>query len=166
MSYEEKRVRVRDYLSLPESSPLLVSVPGTKGRDRKLHYLAALSLGQMSVSVEHDLGIVLLVQSGHRRHRWASRAAYETAMIAQYGSVTEGSKWKAFNSPHETGLAMDIGVGGLEPRRATADAQRETPLHRWLVEHAHEYGWHPYKREPWHWEHPVALELYEREPVG
>lgn len=164
MSYEERRVRVRNYRSLRANSPLLVGVPGTNGKPRKLHHLAADALARMSEAIEHDLGIEVLVASGHRRRRWASREDYEKAMVEQYGSVAEGRKWKAYESPHETGLAVDFGVGGLEPKRATKAKQRATKLHAWLVEHAHEYGWHPYKHEPWHWEFPVSREDFARLP--
>lgn len=130
MPYEEHRVRVRDFRALPSNSPLLVEVPGTKDKPRKLHHLAAASLARMTAAIKRDLGIDLLISSGHRRHRWASRSAYEDAMVAKYGSVAEGRKWVAYSSPHETGLAIDIGVGGLRASSRTGAAQRETPLHR------------------------------------
>lgn len=161
MSYEEKRVKVKVYGTLPKSSPLLVPVPGVKDKPRRLHKLAAAALEKMSAATEKDLGIKLELASAWRRHRWKSKQDYEQTVIKKYGSVKEGRKWLAYSSPHETGLAIDIGVGGLWPSRKTAKAQREQPLHKWLVEHAWEYGFHPYKREPWHWEYPVSLEAYK-----
>lgn len=162
MSYEEKRVTVKTYGVLPGGSDLLVEIPTAPNRKlQRLHKLAAQGLHVMAAAAASDLGIVLLGASGWRPHRWASWAAYEQAMIKQYGSVARGRKFRAFNSPHETGLALDFGCGGLEPRSATIPAQRATKLHHWLVEHAGYFGWHPYKNEPWHWEFPVSLQAFK-----
>ncbi len=162
MSYQEKRVRVKRFGTLKRNSPLLVKVPSVKeGRTIRLHTLAAVGMQAMAVAVLRDLGIELKVISGWRRHRWKSWEHYEETLIKKYGSVKRGRKWLAYASPHETGLAMDIGVGGLWPSSKTAAAQREQPLHKWLVANAWEYGWHPYKREPWHWEYPISKQAWK-----
>jgi LAS superfamily LD-carboxypeptidase LdcB len=162
MSYEEKRVTVATYGVLPGNSPLLVEIPTAPNRKpQKLHKLAAQGLHVMAAAAVSDLGIVLLAASGWRPHLWASWAAYEQAMIKQYGSVAKGRKFRAFNSPHETGLAIDFGCGGLEPRSATIPQQRQSQLWHWLVEHAWYFGFHPYKAEPWHWEFPVGLQAFK-----
>jgi len=166
MSYEEKRVKAKVYGSLPGTSSLLVAVPGVKGKVRRLHALAAAAFTTMAAAVERDLGVKLELASGWRKHKWASREQYEQHVIAKFGSVEEGRKWLAYNSPHETGLAMDIGTGGLWPSKSTRNEQKKTPLHAWLVEHAHEHGWHPYKLEPWHWEHPVSLPAHRSGVIG
>lgn len=61
----------------------------------------------------------------------------------------------AKNSPHSTGHALDIYVGG-EPVR-TLDSNRliqvQTPAYKWLVKNAHKFGFYPYFYEPWHWEY-------------
>jgi hypothetical protein len=160
MSYEEKRVKVSQLGTTPASSPLLVEIPGVGG-PRKLHKLAAQSFQEMAAAIHRDLGIVAKAASAWRPHRWTSRKQYEDRLIAKYGSVKEGRRWLAFDSPHETGLAVDFGVGGLEPVCNTVAKQRATPLHHWLVAHAHEYGWHPYKVEPWHWEYPLSLAEFQ-----
>lgn len=160
MSYEEQRVRVRVYGRLSESTGLLVHVPGAKGAKIRLHAVAAAAFTAMGEAVKRDLDLDLAAASGWRAHRWRDREHYEKTLIERYGSVKEGQRWLAYDSPHETGLAVDIGVGGLWPDRKTAAAQRERPLHAWLVEHAHEYGWHPYKVEPWHWEYPLSLTTF------
>lgn len=161
MSYEEKRVKVSNYGTLPANSPLLTDIPGTGGASRKLHKLAAAAFTAMAAAIRRDLGIDALAASGWRHHRWRSKQHYEETLVAKYGSVKAGRKWLAYNSPHETGLAVDFGVGGLEPKSRTAAKQRQTPLHAWLVAHAHEYGWHPYKTEPWHWEYPLSLAAFK-----
>ncbi len=161
MSYEEKRVRVKKYGVLPRNSPLLAEIPSTRRKPMKLHKLAAAAFHKMAEEAKAELGIELKAASAWRRHRWRSWEHFEETMIRKYGSVREGRKWVAYNSPHETGLAVDFGVGGLEPSRRTAKKQRETPLHKWLVENAYRFGFHPYKREPWHWEFTISKKAWE-----
>jgi hypothetical protein len=61
----------------------------------------------------------------------------------------------AFRSPHFTGRALDIYVGG-EPV-TTKDPNRElqvrTKAYKWLVLNADRFGFYPYFYEPWHWEY-------------
>ena len=61
----------------------------------------------------------------------------------------------AANSPHSTGHALDIYVGG-EPVK-TEDSNRliqvQTPAYTWLIKNAHRFGFYPYFYEPWHWEY-------------
>lgn len=61
----------------------------------------------------------------------------------------------AVNSPHFTGRAIDLFVGG-EPV-STADGNRlvqtRTPVYLWLVKNAKKFGFRPYFYEPWHWEY-------------
>jgi zinc D-Ala-D-Ala carboxypeptidase len=61
----------------------------------------------------------------------------------------------AQNSPHFTGCALDIYVGG-EPV-STKDTNRaiqvETHVYKWLVKNAEKFGFYPYYYEPWHWEY-------------
>jgi len=158
--YVERRVRVATYGTVAAGSPLLVPVPAASPGPKRLHIVAARALAAMSAEVQRDLGIGLKIASAWRPHRWTSRAQYEAVLVQRFGSIAEGKRWLGFDSPHETGLAIDIGVGGLWPSRSTADAQRRQPLHLWLVEHAARFGWHPYKVEPWHWEHPISLAAY------
>jgi hypothetical protein len=115
----------------------------------------------MADAVRTDLGIELLSASGWRPHRWTDRAQYESVLVAKYGSVAQGRKFLAFDSPHETGLACDFGCGGLLPVSGTIAEQQRTPLWNWLVANAWRYGWSPYKVEPWHWEHWVDLASYK-----
>lgn len=70
-------------------------------------------------------------------------------------SPNSGRAGLAVNSPHFTGRALDIYVGG-EPV-STADENRavqiNTPVYRWLVKNAEKFGFRPYFYEPWHWEY-------------
>jgi hypothetical protein len=61
----------------------------------------------------------------------------------------------AINSPHFTGRAMDLYVGG-EPVSTKDDnraIQVRTEVYQWLVKNAERFGFHPYFYEPWHWEY-------------
>jgi hypothetical protein len=70
-------------------------------------------------------------------------------------SPNSGRAGLAVNSPHFTGNALDIYVGG-EPV-STIDANRavqvQTPAYKWLVKNASRFGFYPYYYEPWHWEY-------------
>src|SRR4051812_43617356 len=124
MSYEEKRVYTKDFGTLPTTSPLLTGVPTAPGHaPQRLHVLAAAAMKKLSDAVKAALGFDLAIASGWREHRWASFAQYQQVLIQKYGSVEKGRLFLAFDSPHETGLAMDIGVGGLQPVSATRDQQ-------------------------------------------
>jgi hypothetical protein len=72
-------------------------------------------------------------------------------------SPRSGRASLAVNSPHFTGRALDIYVGG-EPT-ITKDfnraAQVKTPAYRWLVKNAARFGFYPYFYEPWHWEYAL-----------
>ena len=70
-------------------------------------------------------------------------------------SPNSGSESLAVNSPHSTGRTLDIYVGG-EPV-TTKDFNRalqvQTPVYKWLVKNAEQFGFYPYYYEPWHWEY-------------
>lgn len=59
------------------------------------------------------------------------------------------------NSPHFTGRALDLYVGGIPV--GTDDRNRavqvNTAVYQWLVKNADRFGFKPYFYEPWHWEY-------------
>ncbi|HEY4424061.1 MAG TPA: D-alanyl-D-alanine carboxypeptidase family protein [Pyrinomonadaceae bacterium] len=59
------------------------------------------------------------------------------------------------NSPHVTGRALDLYVGGdpVDTKDANRAIQVNTPAYRWLVQNAERFGFRPYFYEPWHWEY-------------
>ena len=59
------------------------------------------------------------------------------------------------NSPHFTGRALDLYVGGdpVDTKDANRAIQVNTPAYRWLVQNAERFGFRPYFYEPWHWEY-------------
>jgi LAS superfamily LD-carboxypeptidase LdcB len=66
-----------------------------------------------------------------------------------------GSAGLAVNSPHFTGRALDLYVGGepVETRDSNRAFQVQTPVYQWLVRNAERFGFRPYCFEPWHWEY-------------
>ena len=81
-----------------------------------------------------------------------SRAYQEQLRKASPNSGTAGL---ARNSPHFTGRALDIYVGGepVETKDANRAVQVQTPAYKWLVRNAERFGFRPYYYEPWHWEY-------------
>jgi hypothetical protein len=61
----------------------------------------------------------------------------------------------AVNSPHFTGCALDLYVGGdpVDTKDANRAIQVQTPVYQWLVRNAGKFGFRPYYYEPWHWEY-------------
>ena len=70
-------------------------------------------------------------------------------------SPNAGRAGLAVNSPHFTGRALDIYVGGdpVDTKDANRAIQVDTPTYRWLVRNAERFGFRPYFYEPWHWEY-------------
>jgi hypothetical protein len=79
--------------------------------------------------------------------------AYQARLRKQ--NPRSGRAGLAVNSPHFTGRALDIYVGG-EPV-STQDRNRaiqvNTKAYQWLVKNAERFGFVPYFYEPWHWEY-------------
>lgn len=70
-------------------------------------------------------------------------------------SPNSGRAGLAINSPHFTGRALDLYVGGepVETRDSNRAVQVNTPVYQWLVRNAERFGFRPYFYEPWHWEY-------------
>ena len=70
-------------------------------------------------------------------------------------SPNSGSAGLAVNSPHFTGRALDLYVGGspVDTKDSNRAIQVNTPAYRWLVRNAERFGFRPYFYEPWHWEY-------------
>lgn len=162
----ERRVRVADYDRLRGRDPRLVPLPAelcAPGRAIRMHW-AAVEATILLLKEARSMGFAATVCSGWRRHAWKSRAHYEQAMIAKYGSLAQGQKYRAYDSPHETGLAIDLLGSGLAPRSKTIASQRRSAVYAWLMSHAHRFGWSPYLAEPWHWELAVPREIFDSGP--
>jgi hypothetical protein len=70
-------------------------------------------------------------------------------------SPQAGTAGLALNSPHFTGRALDLYVGGeaVSTNDANRAIQVKTPVYQWLVKNAERFGFRPYFYEPWHWEY-------------
>jgi hypothetical protein len=70
-------------------------------------------------------------------------------------SPNAGSAGLAVNSPHFTGRALDLYVGGdpVSTEDSNRAIQVQTPVYLWLVKNAEAFGFRPYFYEPWHWEY-------------
>lgn len=70
-------------------------------------------------------------------------------------SPNAGRAGLAVNSPHFTGRALDIYVGGdpVDTKDSNRAIQVDSPAYRWLVRNAERFGFRPYFYEPWHWEY-------------
>ena len=66
-----------------------------------------------------------------------------------------GTAGLAVNSPHFTGRALDLYVGGepVDTQDSNRALQVRTPVYQWLVRNAERFGFRPYCYEPWHWEY-------------
>ena len=177
--YKENRVRVNEGISaIPKGSSLLTNVAPRPGRSQsvgKLHKLVANRFNAMKTAAALE-GIEIYSQSGWRSSPWKSREHYEEQMIETYGSVSEGKKWKAYISAHETGLGVDFYIpkttedevdiapsqsGDSEYGKRTQSLQKQTKAFKWLRNNAHKYGFTPFLREPWHWEVLLPIESWK-----
>lgn len=158
--YTERRVLLKDYATLTRADPRLSMIANQPGK--LLHWAAVDGWQQLHAALEEAGFERVRIASAWRPPAFATKEAYEAAMIKKYGSVEEGRKWKAYASAHQTGLAIDLGSHGLEPKRATIPKQLDSKIFKWLRDNAYRYGWAPYKREPWHWEFPITRAQFDR----
>jgi D-alanyl-D-alanine carboxypeptidase len=101
----------------------------------------------------------------HKRRELASEEKYLKIISAfrsreyqdklRRESPNSGTAGLAVNSPHFTGRALDLYVGGepVDTRDSNRALQVQTPVYRWLVRNAERFGFRPYCYEPWHWEY-------------
>ena len=70
-------------------------------------------------------------------------------------SPNSGRAGLAVNSPHFTGRALDLYVGGepVNTKDSNRALQTQGGVYRWLVKNAARFGFQPYFYEPWHWEY-------------
>lgn len=104
--------------------------------------LAADSAGALKAS-EQYLKIISAFRSRERQEQLRKQ------------SPQSGSAGLAVNSPHFTGRALDLYVGGdpVSTKDANRALQTDTRVYRWLVKNAARFGFRPYFYEPWHWEY-------------
>jgi hypothetical protein len=97
-------------------------------------------------------GVVLRITSG-----WRSATTQQNLGAAQPNRVAVAGN----RSAHRYGLAIDLclSVTGLRLRETTTEPvtglveMYKSPAYKWMFLHAAEFGWYPYRNEPWHWEY-------------
>jgi len=89
----------------------------------------------------------LKIISSHRSREYQEKLRRE--------SPNSGTAGLAVNSPHFTGRALDLYVGGepVDTRDSNRAIQVQTRVYGWLVRNAERFGFRPYFYEPWHWEY-------------
>jgi len=148
---------------LPQTDARLVTVPSTNGVQR-LHKVCAARFTAMAAAAKAAGIGDMKVASGWRAHPYHNDYNYYCAqMKIQYPSMTcrEAGAVKAFKSPHETGLAFDLGSPSpFSPTMAQASRMTASAGFKWLRDNAHRFGITPYKHEPWHWECVITREAW------
>ena len=109
--------------------------------DRSLG-LAANSDGALALEEKY-----LKIMSSFRTRDYQERLRRESPHAGRAGL--------AVNSPHFTGRALDLYVGGepVDTKDSNRAVQVETHVYKWLVRNAERFGFRPYYYEPWHWEY-------------
>jgi len=89
----------------------------------------------------------LKIVSSFRSHEYQERLRKQSPNAGRAGLAT--------NSPHFTGRALDLYVGGepVETKDSNRALQIQTPVYQWLVRNSERFGFRPYYYEPWHWEY-------------
>jgi hypothetical protein len=79
--------------------------------------------------------------------------AYQAQLRKQ--SPRAGRAGLAVSSPHFTGRAMDLYVGGtpVSTNDQNRTIQVNSKVYQWMVKNAEKFGFYPYFYEPWHWEY-------------
>lgn len=94
----------------------------------------------------HDISIASAHRSSERQQKLFERA------VKEHGSEAEARKWVAQTSEHSTGRAIDFDLGlPLSSNLAKSGAFEKVPAYQWLRGAAPQFGFTPYRREPWHW---------------
>jgi zinc D-Ala-D-Ala carboxypeptidase len=161
---QENRLKSREYPAMEELtvvSPQEFFDPTRRDDLRKVHVRAYDAFKRMVEAARADKMVAAALTDPNNPEArnyfkiissWRSREYQEELRKHQSGGL--GRVALAKNSPHFTGRALDIYVGGLPV--STDDKNRaiqvSTPVYQWLVRNAPRFGFRPYFYEPWHWE--------------
>ncbi|HJT68458.1 MAG TPA: D-alanyl-D-alanine carboxypeptidase family protein [Pyrinomonadaceae bacterium] len=116
--------------------------------------MLAAAIADPSLKLAHTSGNELAAKESYFKIVSAYRSPdYQDELRRK--SPNSGSAGLAVNSPHFTGRALDLYVGGdpVDTKDANRAIQVNTPAYRWLVRNAERFGFRPYFYEPWHWEY-------------
>ena len=116
----------------------------------------------MATAIDRTNSALRVLPSPHATNAWQDRFLNE---LNRLGCKPACDPKKAISklrkgtappgrSPHHTGRALDIFVGGTISTKADNVAhQRKQASYRWLVCNASRFDFFPYAIEPWHWEY-------------
>jgi len=146
---------------------MLETVPKYGGGTEPAHVYAADAYDRMLIEARRagieapSLEVIDCLRSESAALRNFNRAIkkYGTDVKARrYVAPPAGYKYSdgrtAKGSAHFSGRAFDLLIERrfLRLKSEHAGDMRETAAWKWLNEHAAEFGFYPYNREPWHWE--------------
>lgn len=105
--------------------------------------LASTSSGELAANERY-----FKIISAHRSREYQEQLRRKSPNAGSAGLAVN-------NSPHFTGRALDIYVGGdpVDTKDANRAIQVKTLAYKWLVRNAEKFGFRPYFYEPWHWEY-------------
>jgi D-alanyl-D-alanine dipeptidase len=153
--------RVPKTIRYHDVTKVVVEVPNNPGRKAYLHPEARDAFVRMRDAAALA-GISLAIGSS-----W--RSAQRQRSIAKHQPNPKAVAGK--RSAHMYGLAVDLrlSVPGLPVWEANTRACNKktkvcehmanivrmyrSPVYKWMALHGREFGWFPYRREPWHWEY-------------
>jgi len=116
--------------------------------------MVAAAIAQRSLGLAHDSRGELAPGEKYLKIISAFRSReYQEKLRRE--SPNSGPAGLAVNSPHFTGRALDLYVGGepVDTQDSNRALQVQTRVYQWLVRNAERYGFRPYCYEPWHWEY-------------
>ncbi len=138
--------------SIAYHDPTVIEVPGQPRH--RLHSEARDAFVRLREAAAAD-DVQLVVTSS-----WRSRKKQAALSSAQPNpnAVAKGK------SAHMYGLAVDLrmSVPGLQVAEANTRTVEKmanlvrmyrSPVYKWMALRGRAFGWHPYRREPWHWEY-------------
>ena len=157
--------RARSFSTVPPPAAELVEVPGSEwlfqerpAELRQLRRDAYEAYARMVRAARSELGETPSCDFFQLISGYRSREYQEELRLREGGNPSSAALAK--NSPHFSGRAIDLYVGGdpVSTKDENRAVQVATPAYRWLVKHAHHYGFRPYFYEPWHWEYDPSLD--------
>lgn len=153
--WQSNRLKNRTYATpdqLLTAPPADFYDPGRAAELRQVERNTYEAYKQMIAAARADRGLNL--PPGYLKIVSAFRSREYQDQLRQK-SPNSGSAGLAVNSPHFTGRALDLYVGGdpVDTKDANRAIQVNTPAYRWLVRNAERFGFRPYFYEPWHWEY-------------
>jgi hypothetical protein len=155
--WQSNRLKSRDYpdpSQLVTGSPSDFYDPGRAAEMRQIERNTYAAYREMIAAAQADPTLKLGPKDRYLKIISSFRSReYQDQLRAK--SPNSGTAGLAVNSPHFTGRALDLYVGGdpVDTKDANRAIQVNTPAYRWLVRNAERFGFRPYFYEPWHWEY-------------